>query len=390
MLLAAVTLVGFGKVVTFVVMLSILVILHELGHFIVARRNGVHVNEFSVGFGPLVGKWKSPKTGTQYSFRALLIGGYCAMYGEDAKTGEAEQQREFREQHETTQQPADDTNYQSKTAWQRLRIIVAGPAMNFILAYVILLVGTLAFGVISDTSALNVVADVTANSPAAIEGLKPGDRIVALDGVAVTNGNQLTNMIHNSLGKTLTVDYVRNGVRYEFYAKPVKCASLAAGATLAPGIKDKGCIGFAPAPAYARVGVGQAFVASVDQYGEVADNVFVGLGLIVTQFKQYSSQVTGVIGMGQAAATIQDFGWGAYLKLAATISFALGLFNLLPIPALDGGRAAFIIAELIRGKPVDPEREGMVHFAGFVVLMMLMVVIAVHDISRIASGQGIF
>lgn len=388
MLLAAVTLVGFGKVVTFIVMLSILVILHELGHFIVARRNGVHVNEFSVGFGPLIASWKSPKTGTQYSARALLIGGYCAMYGEDAKTGEAAQQREFREQRESSPQPADETNYQSKTAWQRLRIIVAGPAMNFILAYAIILVGTLAFGVISTQSALNVVADVATNSPAAIEGLKIGDRIVALDGVPVTSGNQLTDVIHHSLGKTITVDYVRNGIRYEFSAKPVPCGTL--NPQIASSERNDGCIGFEPAPAYAHVGVAQALGASVDEYGEVADDVFVSLGLIVTHFQQYSSQVTGVIGMGQAATTIQDFGWGAYFKLAATISFALGLFNLLPIPALDGGRAAFIIAELIRGKPIDPEREGMVHFAGFVVLMMLMVVIAVHDISRIASGRGVF
>ncbi len=388
MLLATVTLVGFGKVVTFIVMLSILVILHELGHFIVARRNGVHVNEFSVGFGPVIASWKSPKTGTQYSARALLIGGYCAMYGEDAKSGEAAQQREFREQHETAPQLADDTNYQSKSAWQRLGIIVAGPGMNFILAYVILLVGTLAFGVMSTTSSLNVVAEVAPNSPAAVQGLKVGDRIVALDGVAVTNGLQVTDTIHRSLGKTLTVDYVRNGVRYEFDAKPVRCGSLTP--NLKPDERNWGCIGFALAPAYAHVGVVQAFTASVNEFGMVADDVFVSLGLIVTHFAQYSGQVTGVIGIGQAATTIQDFGWGAYLKLAATISFALGLFNLLPIPALDGGRAAFIIAELIRGKPVDPEREGMVHFAGFVVLMMLMVVIAVHDISRIASGRSVF
>jgi regulator of sigma E protease len=388
MLLAIVTLVGFGKVVTFIVMLSILVVLHELGHYILARRNGVHVNEFSVGFGPLIASWKSPKTGTQYSARLFLVGGYCAMYGEDAKTGEAAQQREFREQHETQPIHADDTNYQSKTAWQRLRIIVAGPAMNFILAYAILLFGTLAFGVMSTQSALNVVADVATNSPAAVQGLRIGDRIVAIDGVKVKNGNQLTDTIHRSLGKTITVDYLRNGVRYEFSAKPVRCVTL--NPQVEPSERNDGCIGFEPAPAYARVGFLQALNASVSEYGDVADDVFVSLGLIVTHFSQYSSQVTGVIGMGQAATTIQDFGWGAYLKLAATISFALGLFNLLPIPALDGGRAAFIIAEVIRGKPVDPEREGMVHFAGFVVLMMLMVVIAVHDISRIASGRGVF
>ena len=111
--------------------------------------------------------------------------------------------------------------------------------------------------------------------------------------------------------------------------------------------------------------------------------------LLVTQFAKYAPEIAGPIGMGQVAATVQDWGWGPYFSLAATISFALGLFNLLPIPALDGGRAAFIVAELIRGRPVDPEKEAMVHIAGFAALMALIMLVAFHDIVRIVSGQGI-
>ncbi|HEY9085571.1 MAG TPA: M50 family metallopeptidase [Candidatus Tyrphobacter sp.] len=389
MLLAAVTLTGFGKVVTFLVMLSVLVILHELGHFIVARRNGVHVNEFSVGMGPKIFAWKSPRTGTQYSLRALPIGGYCAMYGEDAKAGEAEQQREYREHHAPGPQPADDANFQAKTPWQRLGIIVAGPLANFILAYVILLFGALTFGVPS-TNTQPVVGDVAQGSPAALHGLKPGDRIVAVNGVAISNGDELMNSIHNALGRNVTVDYLRNGLRYEFDTQPVPCSSIKSAGPIQPQIRSKGCIGFAPFPAYARVGVGAAFVASVNEYAYVADNVVGGIGLLVTHFTQYSSQISGPVGIGQAATTIQDFGPGPYLSLAATISFALGIFNLLPIPALDGGRAAFLIVEIIRGKPIDPEREGMVHLAGFAVILMILIVVTFHDISRIASGQGVF
>ncbi len=390
MLLAAITLTGFGKVVTFLVMLSVLVVLHELGHFIVARRNGVHVNEFSVGMGPRILGWRSPRTGTQYSLRALPIGGYCAMYGEDAKAGEAEQQREYREHHALAPQPADDANFQAKTPWQRLRIIVAGPVANFILAYVILLFGALTFGVPSTNKEQPVVGDVAQGSPAAINGLKPGDRIIALDGAAISSGDALMNAIHDSLGRTITVDYLRNGLRYEFETQPVPCSSIKTAGPIQPQIRDKGCIGFAPFPAYARVGAGEAFVASANEYAYVADNVFSSIGLLVTHFTQYSGQVAGPVGIGQAATTIQDFGWGPYLSLAATISFALGLFNLLPIPALDGGRAAFVVVEIIRGKPIDPEREGMVHLAGFAVILMLLIVITFHDISRIASGQGVF
>ena len=127
---------------------------------------------------------------------------------------------------------------------------------------------------------------------------------------------------------------------------------------------------------------GQEFVA-------IANQTFGGIALLVTQFAKYAPEIAGPIGMGQVAATVQDWGWGPYFSLAATISFALGLFNLLPIPALDGGRAAFIIAEIIRGRPVDPEKEAMVHIAGFAALMALIMLVAFHDIARIVNGQGV-
>lgn len=376
-----------GKVLTFLVMLSVLVILHELGHFVMARRNGVHVNEFSVGMGPRLAGWKSPRSGTQYSLRALPIGGYCAMYGEDAKAGEAEQQREFRAEHTEYPQPGDDTNFQAKSAWQRLSIILAGPTANFVVAYLILLFGALIFGVQS-TNAQPVIGEVTPHSPAALHGLKSGDRIVAVDGDPIRNGDALVARINDSLGKTLTLDYERNGLRYEFDVTPVRCGSLSM--QVAPEERNKGCIGFMPVPAYARVPIGQAIVASADEYGFVASEVVDSLGLLLTHFAHYAPQLTGVVGIGQAATTIQDFGWGPYLQLAAQISFALGVMNLLPIPALDGGRAAFVVAEIVRRRPVDPEREGLVHLAGFAVILMLMLVIAFHDISRIVSGQGAF
>lgn len=381
------TLDGVLKVVTFLVMLSVLVVLHELGHFIMARRNRVRVIEFAVGMGPKIYSWKSPRSGTQYSLRVFPIGGYCMMHGEDAKVSEAELQREFRDEAPAVRTD-DSDNFQSKSPWNRLAIILAGPVANFIIAYVILLVGALAFGVESPSATLSVVADVVPGSPAAIGGLRVGDDIVSVNGTHVLNGQALMDVIHGSLGKTMTIDYLRNGVRYEFDAKTVRCGAI--DAQVKADERNAGCIGFSPFPAFARVPIGEAFALSAQEYRDVASNVFGSYGMLVTHFAQYSHQVTGVIGMGQAAATIESFGPGPYLTLAATISFALGVLNLLPIPALDGGRGAFIVAELIRRKPVDPEREGMVHLAGFAVLIMLMIVIAVHDISRIASGQGVF
>jgi regulator of sigma E protease len=374
-LIAVVTLVGIEKVITFLVMLSILVVLHELGHFVLARRNGVRVNEFSVGFGPRLAEWTSPRSGTRYALRIFPIGGYCAMEGEDNKTSEAQQQREF-----LSTRTGADGNFQAKSPWQRLAIILAGPFANFVLCYIILLIGALAFGVASD-KAQPVVGEVIASSPAQIAGIRPGDRIVSLNGVAITNGKMLVDTIHASLGKRLDLTYERNGTRTEIYVTPKPCPASVG--------KNLGCIGFSPVPAYERVGFAEAVRQSGAEFSSIADQTLAGIVLLVTQFAKYAPQVSGPIGMGQVAVTVQDWGWGPYFSLAATISFALGLFNLLPIPALDGGRAAFIIAELIRGRPVDPEKEAMVHVAGFAALMALIMLVAFHDIARLVNGQGV-
>ncbi|MBV9700491.1 MAG: site-2 protease family protein [Candidatus Eremiobacteraeota bacterium] len=375
-MLAIVTLVSLEKVATFLVMLSVLIVLHECGHFVLARRNGVRVNEFSVGFGPKLLVWTSRRTGTQYSLRALPIGGFCAMEGEDSRVSEAEQQREFR-----TRPEASEGNFQAKSAWRRLAIIIAGPFANFLLCYCILLTGALAFGIASDRANQPVVGEVVSGSPAALAGIRPGDRIIAIDGVPVTSGKRLVDTIHSALGKRLELVYERNGLRIKQGVTPGRCP--------APVGKNLGCIGFSPVPAYVRVGVGRALRESGEEFVSIASQTLGGVVLLVTQFAKYAPQIAGPIGMGQVAATVQDWGWGPYFSLAATISFALGLFNLLPIPALDGGRAAFIVAELIRGRPVDPEKEAMVHIAGFAALMALIVLVAFHDISRIVNGQGI-
>jgi regulator of sigma E protease len=339
------------------------------------------VNEFAIGFGPKVVGWTSKRSGTLYSIRALPIGGYCAMEGEDGKTSEAEQQREFRDHTHVTPVADESANFQAKSTWRRLAIVLAGPVANFILAFGILLVGALAFGVPSDKVGAAIVTEVVPKSPAATHGLQPGDRIVALKiaGKDVTSAGALITSIHGSLGKHIDVTYLRAGVSHTINVAPEPC----------PQNARQGCIGFVPEPAFERVGIVTAVKDSGIEFYNIGANTIMSLTLIVTQFSHYAGQVSGVIGMGQAATVVQDFGWGPYLTLAATISFALGLFNLLPIPALDGGRAAFIIAEILRGKPVDPEKEALVHIAGFAALMALMVLVAFHDIARIVSGKGV-
>ncbi len=377
--LAAITLANVYKIVLFVVVLSVLIVLHEYGHFIVARLNKVRVLEFSVGMGPLLYSWRSKRSGTQYSLRALPIGGYCAMHGEDNKTSEADQQREFRQTVTVNGREYDHDNFQAKSAWQRLAIVLAGPVANFVLTLAILFVAAFAFGV-QTNNVQPRVGLLMPNMPAARAGLRVGDRIVSVDGIQIRGGDQLVGLIHRSLKKPLQIVYSRDGTVSRVTVVPSSC----------PNKRTDGCIGFSPVPTFERAGFRAALGATGDQFVGIAEQTLGSLALLVSHPAQYGSQVSGVVGMGQAAMTIQDFGWAPYCDFAALISFALGIFNLLPLPALDGGRAAFILGELVRGKPVDPEKEAWVHITGFAVLIALMLVINFYNVVQIVQGKGPF
>ena len=243
MSLAVVTLAGIGKVITFLFMLSVLVVLHELGHFVIARRLGVRVNEFAIGMGPKLLGWTSPRTGTLYSLRALPIGGYCAMQGEDGKTSEAEQQREFR-----SAQRVENDNFQAKSPWQRLAIVLAGPIANFVLCYVMLLVRRW-----RSESPAPVTSPSSEWSSRArrrrLPGCKPGDRIVAIDGAVIAQRREAGGHDPRVARQKARLVYQRNGMRTEVYVTPTACP-------VPPGKKGSGCIGFSPVPAYQRVGDG--------------------------------------------------------------------------------------------------------------------------------------
>lgn len=371
------------KIALFIVMLSVLIVLHEYGHFVIARLNRVRVLEFAVGMGPLIASWRSRRSGTQYSLRALPIGGYCAMHGEDNRTSEADQQREFRDRRTVVVngREYDADNFQAKGPWRRLAIVLAGPIANFILAFVILLISAVAFGVSSDRPQ-PVIQVVQQGSPAQRAGLRVNDRIVAIDGRAVSGGQGLVTLIHHSLGKRLNITYSRGGTQSHVL--------VVAGHCPAPEPSSWGCIGFVPVDTLERVPFGEAVVDSAYAFVGFGQQTFGSIALLVTHPVKYGGQVSGVVGMGQAAMTIQDWGWGYYLGFAALISFALGVFNLLPLPALDGGRAAFIIGEILRGKPVDPEKEAWVHITGLAVLIALMLVINFNNVVQIIEGKGPF
>lgn len=364
------------KLLLFFVMLSVLVVLHEYGHFLLARRNGVRVDDFALGMGPTLLKWTSKRSGTNYRLNLLPIGGYCAMKGEDGKSSEAEQQRVFQ-----TDGKHDDDNFQSKSPLQRLSIVVAGPIANFIVALVLLFVSAAAFGVPANAPTTRIY-QLTPGYPAEKAGLKRFDTITAIDGVPMKDGDQLIRTIYASPGKTLKVTYLHDGrtIDVNIATKTVKDAKG----------KPQGRVGFSPMPAMRPASVPEAAQAAWGQFSAVTVGTVGVLGKLVTNFRDTAGQLQGPIGIAQVSGQIADFGWGAYLSLAATLSISLGIFNLLPIPALDGGRGLFIIVEMLRGKPVDPEKEALVHVGGFAALIVVMLAVAYHDIARIFAGQGAF
>jgi regulator of sigma E protease len=361
-----------GKVVVFLIMLSVLVVLHELGHFVVARLNRVRVNDFALGMGPTLLKWTSPRSGTNYRLNLLPIGGYCAMQGEDGKTNEAEQQRRFRAEAANP----DDANFQAKPPQRRLAIVAAGPAANFLVAFALLFVVAIGFGTQVATPTVGVLQP---GMPAQRVGLRPGDTIVSVDGVPVRSGEQLVETIHGSAGKELTLGVRRGGRVFVVHATPVRRTLMG---------KSVGLLGFAPKEAMQRAGF---FAALGDAGNSFWFFLSMQLGVLValiTAPTHTFGGLAGPVGIAALSGQVQTLGWGPYLMLAAQLSISLGIFNFLPIPALDGGRGAFIVAELLRGKPVDPEKEAFVHFAGFAALMMLMVFVTYHDIVRLVAGKG--
>ncbi len=196
------------------------------------------------------------------------------------------------------------------------------------------------------------------------------------------DGDQLVKTIYANPGKTLRVTYVRDG-------KTTDVSILTKVVPDGHG-KPQGRLGFSPMPAMRPASIVEAAQSAWWQFSAVFVGTLNVLGQLVTNFAGTAGQLQGPIGIAQVSAQVVDFGWGAYLSLAATLSISLGIFNLLPIPALDGGRGLFILVEMLRGKPVDPEKEALVHVGGFAALIVVMLAVAYHDIARILAGQAAF
>jgi regulator of sigma E protease len=347
-----------GKIAIFLALLSVLVIFHEFGHFVFAKRAGVTVTDFAIGFGPSLIAVR--RGDTTYRVNVLPLGGYCKMAGED----------------QADDGSSDPGSFQRKSIGARFRIIAAGPVFNLALAVIIFASIASISGIA--TGATNIVETIKAGSPADHAGLKPGDKIVEIDGMPVRSGDEMVDYIHSHANKLISVHVMRAGgqLHLEIRAEPVVV-----------GGQRMGQFGFVPQLAVEHKSLLADVVFGFSMVGKVVALNVAGAGEAIRHHD--SSVLHGPVGIGRMVVGAEDMGFNTFVDLAAQLSTILGVINLLPFPALDGGRLAFILVELVRGRPVDPEKEGLVHLTGFALLMMLLIFVTYHDIVQWVQGKGV-
>lgn len=407
--------------ITAILVFSVIVLVHEYGHYKVARSVGIKVEEFAIGMGPIF--YKKVKNGIIYSFRAIPIGGFVKMEGEEEDI-------------------KSSTSFSNKTVWQRFKVIAAGPIMNFVLALVLFIIIALSFGVAGNE--VDII-DESSNEYAA--GMRTGDKIISINGKNAYIWEDIYYEITNVDNDSYIVEIERDGESKELnidnnYRKLVGITSTIVDGktttTVSPsdmnspayksGIKDGDKVikvNGIPVNTWEEI-TGQINLAkesiikiTVDRDGEIlefettptnqisvryntkieksfmsafASSAYKTVYYIKLMFDVIIKLVTGQLGgdaVGGPVMVISMVGEAAksgilsVLNLAAFISINLGFMNLLPIPALDGSKLVFLIIEAVRGKAIPIEKEGFVHFVGFVVLITLMIFITYKDVLRL-------
>ncbi|MGD9677153.1 MAG: RIP metalloprotease RseP [Vulcanibacillus sp.] len=404
--------------IAFIAMLFV----HELGHFVFAKRAGILVREFSIGMGPKI--YSIKKGETKYSLRILPIGAYVSMAGEDVETYdvkigqtigiETDSQNiitniypKVDDNRKITIEELDlenklfikglddegnfldllvsreatihlegkkiqiaplDRQFGSKPITSRFLSIIGGPLFNIIFALVLFFTIALMIGAPSNQV---TIGDITENSPAAEAGLQIGDKILGINNIVFDSSDKLVLMIQNSPEQEIELDIERDGMLLKVL--------------IIPQDEDKdgiGLIGIKPVQVYQDVSIFQAVSMSFSETVK-------WIGLIFESFEMLFSgdvgldDVAGPVGIVKITSDAAKAGIYTLMNWTAILSLYLGIFNLLPIPALDGSRLLFLTVEAIRRKPIDPKKESFIHFIGFAFLMLLMIFITVNDVTKL-------
>lgn len=343
-----------------------MIMIHELGHYMVAKWIGVKVIEFSFGFGPKLIGYQGKET--LYALRLIPLGGFVKLYGMDA---------EIDENGEAVLGPIDDPrSFMNKPVWQRMAVIAAGPIMNFVLA-VILFVSVFAYLGIPAQGNTNTVGSLVEGKPAVTAGIQPGDKILAVNSEATPDWNRLTDVIHSKPGQelSLTIEKANSKQRQTVKVKAEKDAQT-----------GYGMIGIAPEVIYVHSSILQSTRFGMEQTVGFTKQIVVLLTEMITG--KIPAEVGGPVMIAQAIGQGAREGLSNLLGLTGVLSIQLGILNLFPIPALDGSRLVFLLIEGLRGKPLNPEKENMIHLVGFVLLMAVMIAVTYKDVMRLFVKAG--
>jgi len=419
----------FMTVLVFFVIISI----HEWGHFFFAKRAGILVREFAIGFGPMLLSYKRGET--RYTLRLIPVGGFVRMAGEDPEVVEAKPgqtiavslkdgavnriyldrlgertnvvrgeiasidleralkvvldvdgARETYAVHpqalviargQETQIAPMDRQFGGKTVGQRAMAIFAGPMMNFILAFVLFMAYVQMVGLPDTNADRLIVSDVIGRDvPAAKAGLRAGDEIIRINGETIgTDSGKLLRLIGSSVDKPMTWEIVRDGKPMTIEVTPVYDKE-----------SKTGKVGIMTGYPSRRATFVETVKFGLTAMKNMTMSILTGFRMLVTDFDP--DNVGGVLRTAQVTGQIAARGIEQLTSWTAILSLYLGIFNLLPIPALDGSRLMFLGLEALRGRPIDPNRESMVHFIGFAMLMLIMLAVTYNDILYLIRGDG--
>lgn len=343
------------NILLFIIILTIIISIHEFGHFIWAKITGVYVYEFAIGMGPKI--FSKQYGETVYSIRAIPFGGFCSLAGEDLDEDDAKKVPKKR-------------RLQNKSCWERFLIMVFGPLNNFILAVVLLFLIALIWG---GTTMNPIISKVDKNSAIEKVGIEAGDKIVKINGKKVSTSDDVTLYIALSdPTKKNTITIERDGKTIDFKVKPKKVeegkeVSYKYGMML----KQKKTKGF-----------GNAIVYTYKKTGSIFKQMFITVKSLFTGGVKVS-QLSGPVGIYSVVGEQAKTGLANIIYLIAFLSINVGFLNLLPIPAFDGGHILFIIIEMIKGSPVKPELENKIHTIFLMLLLLLMLIVTFNDILRL-------
>jgi regulator of sigma E protease len=386
-------------ILVFLLILSVLVLIHEGGHFFMAKRLGIKVEEFGFGFPPRMFSIKRGET--EYSLNWLPIGGFVKLYGEDEAGGGKIM---IKDKGLMIKDKDRDRAFFAKSAWQRALVIVAGVVMNAVLAAVIfyvflgisgfktdlpLLSDYKFFGVTQTNVQEVIISEVAKNSPAEMQGLKTSTRVVAVDGKKINTSQQFINIVNQNKGREIEIAW--SGLQAQNIHKTKITPRL--NPPKGQGALGIGLFSLSSATLNYKTPVQKIFSGITYPINLMSYNLNIMAGLVKLSFERKTTEplsagLSGPVGIASVTGSILEIKdlkekILELLNLAGLLSISLAFFNILPIPALDGGRLFFILVEALTGRKVNQRVEGVIHSIGMMILLALMALITFKDIAKL-------